>query len=83
MKEEMKKVDFPLEKKLLGEFVGTFVFISVIFFISEPIPIAVGLLAAIYLFGGISGGHYNPAVTLSFLADKKIETNPAIMYIIA
>lgn len=47
----------------VAELVGTFVFLSVILSQGQPIPIAVALLAVIYLAGGVSGGHFNPAVT--------------------
>ena len=50
--------------KYLVEFVGTFIFLSVILTQGKPIPIAVALLAVIYFGGAISGGHFNPAVTL-------------------
>ena len=47
----------------LVEFIGTFVFLSVILRVGQPIPIAVALLSAIYFGGSISGGHFNPAVS--------------------
>jgi len=52
---------------LVVEIIGTFIFFSIILSaVAEssygPIAIAVGLLAAIYFGGKISGGHYNPAV---------------------
>jgi len=54
--------------KYVAEFVGTFVFLSIILSKGEPIAIAVGLLAAIYFLGAVSGGHFNPAVsTMMFL----------------
>jgi glycerol uptake facilitator-like aquaporin len=54
--------------KYLAEFVGTFVFLSIIlksgsFGNLQPFVIAVGLLAAILLCGAVSGGHFNPAVS--------------------
>ena len=53
--------------KLLTEFVGTFIFLSVIIATGEAFPIAI-TLAAMILFGGkISGGHLNPAVTLTMI----------------
>jgi aquaporin Z len=52
----------------VAEFVGTFVFLLIIlqsgaFGILQPFVIAAGLLAAIFMMGGVSGGHFNPAVT--------------------
>ena len=67
----------------LAEFIGTFVFLFVILQQGQPIPIAVALLAVIYAFGNISGGHFNPAVTVMMGAHQKISMNNAIIYIVA
>ena len=53
---------------LLVEFMGTFVFLFVImqsgkFGHVQPFVIASGLLVAVLMFGSISGGHFNPAVS--------------------
>lgn len=40
---------------------------------------AIGLM--VYTFGHVSGGHFNPAITLSFLATKRINVKNAIGYI--
>lgn len=57
-----------LDVKYLVEFLGTFVFLYIIlesagYGTLQPLVIAAGLLAAILLFGRVSGGHFNPAVT--------------------
>jgi aquaporin Z len=52
----------------LAELLGTFFFLLVILTKGEAVPIAIGLLASIYAFGGLSGGHFNPAVSLVFFA---------------
>ena len=67
----------------LAEFIGTFVFLFVILQQGQPIPIAVALLAVIYAFGNISGGHFNPAVTVMMGVDQKISTKHAVIYIVA
>ena len=49
------------------------------------IALAHGLALAIMVsvFGAISGGHFNPAVTIGIWVAKKIETSQAILYIVA
>jgi glycerol uptake facilitator-like aquaporin len=48
---------------LISELLGTLFFVMCILSWGEPIPIAAGLLAAIYAVGKVSGGHFNPAVS--------------------
>ncbi len=67
----------------LAEFLGTFLFLFVILQQGQPIPIAVALLAVIYAFGNISGGHFNPAVTVMLGVHEKIAVPDAVVYIIA
>jgi MIP family channel proteins len=58
---------------------GTAAFLLVI----VPFGFGFGLLAAITLFGHVSGGHFNPAVTLAALFDGRIDVVNAIAYAIA
>lgn len=67
----------------LVEFIGTFVFLSVILRIGEPIPIAVGLLAAIYFGGSISGGHFNPAVSFMMYLKENLSMQDLPLYVLA
>ena len=46
------------------EFIGTFIFLSVILASGQPLPIAAALAVAIYFGGKVSGGHFNPAVSV-------------------
>ncbi len=55
------------DRKLLVmslEFFGTALFIFGILSTGLPISIPFSLLASIVLFGDITGGHFNPAVTI-------------------
>ncbi|HET9756232.1 MAG TPA: aquaporin [Candidatus Limnocylindrales bacterium] len=85
-------------RKYLAELVGTFLFLTIGYLsvpafaaASAPTPnllvvpfsFGLGLLAAIFAVGHISGGHFNPAVTVAAVLDKRIETTDAIGYILA
>ena len=42
-----------------------------------------GLFAAIFIAGHVSGGHYNPAVTIAAVADKRLDPMHGVGYIVA
>jgi aquaporin Z len=48
-----------------------------------PFSFGFGLLAAIFAFGHISGGHYNPAVTIAMVLDRRTTPLDAVGYIVA
>jgi MIP family channel proteins len=48
-----------------------------------PFSFGLGLMAAITVGGHVSGGHYNPAVTLAALLDGRVTWQNAIGYVIA
>ena len=51
---------------LIGEFLGTFLFILSILLTGNSILIGLSLTLIIYILSTISGGHVNPAVSLAF-----------------
>ena len=53
-----------LTNKSLVEFVGTYLFLLVIIVTGNPWAIGATLAIIIYLWGHISGGNFNPAVTI-------------------
>ena len=67
----------------LVEFLGTFLFLSVIVATGSPVLIALALLAVILLGGSISGGHFNPAVSLMFWAKGALTNQDFLAYVIA
>ncbi len=80
-----------LPAKLLTEFVGTFIFLSVIALFptsgaSAPLaPLAIGtaLMVMVYMGGHISGGHYNPAVSFGLFLRRKIGATTMVAYWVA
>ena len=69
--------------KYLVEFVGTLFFLFVILVSGEAIPIGLALILAIMLGGKISGGHFNPAVSVMMFLNKKIQAQDLLFYILA
>lgn len=75
-------------KALVAEFIGTLFFLSIILNVVNDssvgvIAIAVGLLAAIYMVGGVSGGHFNPAVSIMMFMKGSLPADMTILYVIA
>jgi aquaporin Z len=86
-------------RKYLAELLGTFLFfaigltsiqaVRVLAGPSAPLMVVVplgfgfGLLAAIFTFGHISGGHFNPAVSIAMVVDQRMSATVAGGYIIA
>ena len=80
--------------KHLVELVGTFLFVYVILNVSKgtsgfsqdkllgPVTITLTLLVMIIIFGNISGGHFNPAVSVAKLMDGSIDMNHFIGFIV-
>jgi aquaporin Z len=71
--------------KLLTEFVGSFVFMTVIALaggIGQLAPLAIGLAlcAMVYMGGHVSGAHYNPAVSLAMLLRRVIDARTMVAY---
>lgn len=75
--------------KYITEFVGTFLFLFVIALVApsgHPLtPLAIGgaLMVMVYMGGAVSGGHYNPAVTIGLASVKKIAWSEVGPYIVA
>ena len=63
-----------LLKKFISEIIGTFIFLSTIIVVVNRLKPSVNLLKiglalsiSIVIFGPISGGHFNPAVSYMFV----------------
>ncbi|MBI3746178.1 MAG: aquaporin [Chloroflexi bacterium] len=84
-------------RKLIAEAIGTFILVgmgslSILAtgampgspaLVVIPIGFGLGLFAAIAAAGHVSGGHFNPAVTLGAFLDKRIDAMSAVGYVIA
>jgi glycerol uptake facilitator-like aquaporin len=66
------------------ELVGTLIFLYVIL-ASGGDAISIGIaLAAVILFGGkLSGGHFNPAVSIMMYLNNKLGAGKLVVYIVA
>lgn len=70
-------------KHAIMEFIGTFFFVLTIIMTGNPIAIACMLMAWVYIGGYISGGHYNPAVTLAVALSHRWDWIEVAQYMIA
>lgn len=86
-KELVKKFSFsraPLLAASVAEFIGTFIFASVVLVVSgQPLFVLFGLLAVVLTISAISGAHVNPALTVGALATRRINATRAVSYIVA
>jgi len=62
-------------KRFLMELIGTFFLTLAVAYISSPIAIGLVLMAMAYIGAGVSGGHYNPAITVAAFDIKKLVHN--------
>ncbi len=69
--------------KYVVEFIGTFIFLSVILTTGEAFPIGLALATVIFFGGKVSGGNYNPAVSTMMFLKHKLNTPDYIGYVIA
>ena len=70
-------------QKLVVEFLGTVFFLYVILAVGHPLAIGLALALAIMVGGKISGGHFNPAVSVMMVGANKLKMNEAAPYILA
>jgi aquaporin Z len=83
-------------QKLLAEALGTFALVGIGSFaivsasvgdslgiVSIALGFGLALLVGLYAFGEVSGGHYNPAVSLAAYLDRRIGMDDLIGYVVA
>jgi aquaporin Z len=67
----------------LVEFIATTFFVYVILATGNPLAIGAALALAILLSSKVSGGHVNPAVSITMAAAGKLPVNDVIPYCVA
>jgi aquaporin Z len=69
--------------KCLVEFLGTLLLVYVVLATGDPLAIGAAVTVAILVGDKISGGNFNPAVTLGLTLSNRQSYNLAIPYIFA
>ncbi len=76
-------------RKLLTEFIGTFFLVLTMGLtvtsgsLFAPIAIGTSLMIMVYMGGHVSGGHYNPAVSLAALMRGALPSKDFIPYVVS
>ena len=79
-------------KNYVSEFLGTLVLVLVgcgvavltgANVVATSLAFGLSVVAMAYSVGSISGGHFNPSVTIAYFLDKKITLKESIYYIVA
>ena len=69
--------------KYLVEFLGTLFLAFIVFATGNYLAIGAALAVAVMLGGAISGGAFNPAVTIALMYSGKLPRSDLIPYIVA
>ena len=69
--------------KYLVEFLGTIFFVYVILATGNPLAIGAALALAILLTANVSGGMFNPALTIALSSAGKIPTSEIVPFVVA
>lgn len=69
--------------KFVVEFLGTMFFLYVILASGNPLAIGLALAVAVMVGGKISGGNFNPAVSVMMVAAGKLKKADLLPYIVA
>jgi aquaporin Z len=69
--------------KLVAEFLGTMFFLYIILATGDAVAIGLSLMAAIFIVGKSSGGHFNPAVSVAMAMAGKMNMKDLAPYILA
>jgi aquaporin Z len=70
-------------QKYLVEFIGAILFVYVILATGNPLAIGASLALIIMMVSSISGGHINPAVSITMAAAGKLPVTDLVPYCLA
>lgn len=73
---------FPL-KQVLGEILGTLILSNAVAMGQGALHLGLLLAALVFSLGHVSGGHFNPAVTLGVLLRGKISLMSSVYYVLS
>ena len=68
---------------IISEFIGSFIFFSVILIKPEAIAIGLALIVGIYFASPSSGGHLNPAVSSMMWLKGTLSSSKLLLYVLA
>ena len=69
--------------KLLEEFLGTMFFLYVILATGDAVAIGLALMIVIFILGKVSGGNFNPAVSVMMAMAGKLSMKDLAPYVVA
>ena len=69
--------------KYLVEFLGTLFFVYIILATGNAIAIGAAMAIIVMVGGHISGGYFNPAVSIAMVAAGKLSSSDLLPYILA
>lgn len=83
-------MEYPLDRKLVVEFIGMFLFMFTVGTATNKLgagalaPLAIGVVLMVMVFAGghISGGHFNPAVSTGVFLRGRMASNEWIAYMV-
>lgn len=78
-----KKGEESMKRRCFVEAVGTFMLTFTLAMTGHPMAVGLMFMAMIYFGGHISGGHFNPAISLAVFLRRKLSFHHLVSYIAA
>jgi aquaporin Z len=88
--EEGARMSYPLDRKLVVEFIGMFIFVFTVGMATNragagvlaPLAIGSALMVMVFAGGHVSGGHFNPAVSTAVFIRGRMTSNEYGAYVV-